>query len=56
MIQVKVAYISNKPSLVVEYAFVGLSANATFGDSGGIMSTARLELRGKSCDDAQSRA
>ena len=29
MIQVKVAYISNKPSLVVEYAFVGLSANHT---------------------------
>ena len=35
MIQVKVAYISNKPPLVVEHAFplmgfVGLSANATY--------------------------
>ena len=49
MVQVKVAYISNKPPLVVEHAFplmgfVGLSANATFCGSGGIMSTARLEL------------
>ena len=41
-----VAYKSNKPSMVVEHAFpltayVGLSANATFGGSGGIMLTAR---------------
>ena len=49
MIQVKVAYISNKPFLVVEHAFpltgfVGLSANSTFGGSSGIMSTARPEM------------
>ena len=41
MIWVKVAYKSNKPSLAVEHAlpltgFVGLSAHATFGASGGV--------------------
>ena len=76
MIQVKVTYISNIPPLVVEHAFpltefVGLSVHATFGCSGGIMSTARSELpfpcisqaksqvktslREKLCDDVQSR-
>ena len=44
MIRVKVAYISNKPPLVGEHAFPLMELNATFGDSGGIMSTARLEL------------
>ena len=41
MIRVKVAYKSNKPSLVDEYAlplteFVGLFAHVTFGASGGV--------------------
>ena len=76
MIWVKVTYISNKSSLVVDHAiplmgFVGLSANATFGSSSGIVSAVRPESpypciskakswvqtsrRGKYCDGSQSR-
>ena len=49
MVRVKAAYKQIKPPLVGEYAFplVGFvfkTANVIFGGSGGIMSTARLEL------------
>ena len=48
-LRVKVAFISNKPPLVVEHAFpltefAGLPAHIIFGGNGGIMSTARQEL------------
>ena len=57
---VKVAQISNKPRLVVMHAFlvmgfVGLSANPTLSGSGGILSTARLELLYPCISQAKSR-
>ena len=60
MVRVKVAYKQIKPPLVGEYAFplVGFvfkTANVTFGGSGGIMSTARLELPYTCNSQAKSR-
>ena len=60
MIWVKVVYISNKPSMVVDHAiplmgFVGLSANATFGSSSGIVSADRPELPYPCISKAKSR-
>ena len=60
MIQVKVAYISDKPPLVDKHVspltvFVGLLDHTSFGGSSGIMSAARPELSYPCISQAKSQ-